>query len=172
MLKYIYLIIKARLEAEIAALPVVFWFNNQYDQDDEEAIFAVPSVYIEFLPVPMQDFGERIQAGEVRMRVHLLTEYYDDDDATLAHFDLSSAIHASIDDMEAWASELPVYSALAGTEDDFLIINQASRTAIIPDHAQTNLIVTIQEFKFFAVDLSNIRTYLDKNVTLDIIARA
>lgn len=170
MLKYIYLIIKARLEAEIASLPVVAWYNNQYNQDDPEALFAVPAVYIEFLPVPLTDYGRRIQGGDVTFRIHLVTEYYDDDDETLAHFDLSNDIFATLDDMEGWASELPQFAALLGTDDDYLFLNQVSRTQIVPDHAQTNLVVTIQEFKALAIDLSNMRTWVETPATLDITA--
>lgn len=168
MLKYPYLIIKQLLES-LPNVPAAFWFNAQYDQESEEAVYYVPAVYIEFMPVEFPDVQRRIQLASVRFRIHLMTETFIDDDSILTHFDITNEIHKALSGYEAQLSVLPEFADLADTDDDITVINQCTRTQLIPDHSQTNLTITTQEYQASIMDVEAIRAYNEQIITSSVI---
>ncbi|MEM7372805.1 MAG: hypothetical protein AAF587_29560 [Bacteroidota bacterium] len=168
MLKLPFLLLQQRL-SEMSQLPDVRWFNAQFDQNKDEAVFYVPSVYIEFLPMDLEDIGEQVQGGEVMFRIHLMTELYDDNDRVLAHFDLVDDIFKHLHGWDVMKSALPEFSALQDTEDDVAIINKVVRTRLIPDHAQSNTIITVQEFKTYVADFAAMKSYIEFSPTITVL---
>ncbi len=154
MIHHIFRALKQRIEA-IDGLPACSWFNSQYDEDSDEAVYLVPHVYLEFLPIPLNQEVSLIQTSDnVRFRVHLFTEYYNDENEVLSHYDQVAGIHKALTKKTLLLSELTEYAGLAGTPDDKVILNTMTRTEITPDHNQSNTIITIQEFVASGVDLS------------------
>lgn len=153
MFNLIYRVLKARLEA-ISSVEAVSWYNGQPDQNNEEAVYAIPHVYIEFLPIELGQSIGPTPYGELRFRVHLYSEYHDDDNEVFTHLDLVGSIHAELLRFQGMLSDIPEFAVLKGTANDRTVFNQLVRTRIIPDHAQTNTIISITEYKGAAVDIS------------------
>lgn len=168
MYKYSYLLLKQILES-IEGIPRVMWYASQYDEAMDEAVFYCPACYIEFLPMEFEVGGLQVQGADLVFRVHLFTEYYDDDDQLMTHFDLSDKIFQALEGTWAKVSELPAFGALAGTTQDFNVLNKISRIGIIPDHAVTNTSVTIQEFRCRAVDLAAAIRYVLVNADVNVL---
>lgn len=159
MIKYPYQIIRQRL-LTISALKAVDYYNGQYQDESGEAIYGIPCVFIEFLPIELQDFPQDVQAAEIQIRLHLVTEYYDGDNNILSHMDIATLIYQKLSKYTPRLSELPEFSGLTNAPTVF---NSMIRTGITTDHSQSGLVITIQEFKAWAVDLSNIVAYTDVN---------
>lgn len=168
MFKYAFLLLKQMLES-IPEIPSVMWYASQYDESVDEAVFYCPACYIEFLPIEPDQNGLQVQSGDMVFRVHLFTEYYNDDDQILSHFELSDLIYQKLQGSTGKASDIPAYANLAGTPEDFNVLNKISRIGIIPDHAVTNTSVTIQEFLCRAIDLAAAIRYVLVNADIEVI---
>ena len=168
MFKYAFLLIKQLLES-IPDIPQVMWYAAQYDVDTDEAVFYCPACYIEFLPLEFDQSGLQVQGADMVFRVHLFTEYLNEDDQLLSHFDLSDKIYQQLEGTSATISEIPTFEALAGTEEDVVVLNKISRITLIPDHSVTNTSVTIQEFRCRAIDLAAAIQYVLVNAEACVI---
>ena len=165
MTKYPYLILKRKL-LQILNIPKVQWLSTQLN-DEGQAVYHVPSCYIQFLPAQPQALGNNLQAADLTFRVHLYTENIDEDDEVLVHLDLASAIYAKLQGEVGMLSELPAFASLAGTDDDVAVMNVMNRTQYIPDHETARTHTTIQEFTCFCVDLSNAPQYQNVTIALE-----
>lgn len=168
MFKYAFLLLKQKLEA-ISGIPKVMWYASQYDEEMDEAVFYCPACYIEFMPMEFDQGGLQVQGADMVFRVHLFTEYYNDDDTLLSHFDLGDEIYRTLEGSVAKLSDLPAYANLAGTDQDIAVLNRISRIGIIPDHSVTNTSVTVQEFRCRAIDLAAAIRYILVNADVDVI---
>jgi hypothetical protein len=160
MFQFIFLLLEQRLNT-LSELAEVDWFNNQYIlSEDEEVMYKAPAAYIEFLPVDdLTTQPRKTQMGTVAFRVHVVTENYQDNDgrfksAAMGHFDVVNQVYATLLGHAAKLSDLPDYTALAGTDADKQVYNSITRKGIQTDHNRSPLMVSIQQFSMTAYDFS------------------
>jgi hypothetical protein len=158
MLKEIYLVISERLRT-ITELKEVSWYTRQ-DMDNETEMFTVPVAYIEFDKIDMLSLPNNVQMVErqLKFKVRLVTESLEAlEDGMIKHLDLSDEVYLALQGFNFVDS---------ATEQQ--IINSIRRTAIMPDHTISNLIVSVQSFEAIAFDYGVEKKYVKKNPTLKI----
>jgi hypothetical protein len=164
MLNYIYLLLKQQI-LTVPGIAEADWFNNQYDlEEDDEVIYALPGAYIEFMSTPMKSLPKGVQMGQLRFRIHLVTELYRDNDrrfetGALDHYNLVALVYNSLLDYSASLSDLPEYVTLKDTDNDFKLFNSVTRLNIAPGPKNRKFLVTIQEFETQAWDWTGNNKY-------------
>jgi hypothetical protein len=159
MIKLVFQLLQ-HVVSSINGSPQVRWFAAQTD-DNDEAVYYVPAVYIEFMPVttaelPSPNLGSVLQEADITVRIHLMTDktHPDDDNDVMDHLDLCDSIHKAISTTGTMKSAIPMHAALVNTLSDYHICNRFTRTGITTDHSQSSVIVTILEYSTHAVDTS------------------
>jgi len=151
MLKDVYQALKKRISEEIPAITWIDWYLAQYDQEGEQAMWTTPAAFIEFLPLDWQSLGSGVQASNVMLQVHLVNEtHYDDEkrmlDATINHLGQAQDIYKALHNWRCMLSYVDEYAALAGTENDRVLLESMVRVRTYPDHNMSRMLVAVQEF--------------------------
>lgn len=155
----IYKKVKARLVAKLPTVKDrdVQWYNGQYEQQPEigkKPIFQCPALFIEF--GAWEPGLGSIQAGDVDITVHVVTEYFDREQHIFDH--------------EAKAKE--VLKALQGfsCKDDLsrALLGSLRRRRTEPVHDLRRMLVTRMVFNGFAFDHSTEKTYTKRPTNPDI----
>lgn len=155
MLKEVYQLIQQRIQTEVAEFKEVEWFLNQYaETEDQDAWYATPSAYIEFLPITYSSHGGLQQRATVVFRIHVASEALFGDgrritDSAINHISLVDRVYVAL---HGWNAKLSDLSTHVG--NDAVFINTVSRTELAPDHGHFNTMVTIQTFQFAFIDNS------------------
>jgi hypothetical protein len=81
MRKQLYLDVKSRLQEILGAdgMPLFRHFdlwNRQVEFMEQETPFNCPAVFVEFSPMEWRTLGNRVQATEATVRLHIVTEWY------------------------------------------------------------------------------------------------
>jgi hypothetical protein len=173
MFQYAYQLLRQKLLAVPAVsgyqLKEAKMYAGQYLDDSGEAIYAVPAAFIEFLPVETRQYGEKIQGGVMQVRIHVITEWADDDDHTLTHMRLSAAVYKALNQYSGSLGELAAFSPLLGTSDDIHVFNNLTRIRIEPNTLEGRVVVTIQTFECMVMDLDAVVVWQEvEDVELDI----
>lgn len=178
MYKLPYILLKQRIEEIVNELKGVEPYFNQ--DSTEGDLLTTPKAFIEFKDVPTNDLGNNVQEGELNFDVILCTKTYKDknkwlyDDANQVHLDLSDLIFKALSGFSAFASSAPGLVALAGTKNDYKVLNSITRTNVTPVKLLHKNLMSTQSFKCHVKDRSAKVTYQqatpDLVVNLDIVS--
>ena len=152
MFKDVYTAIKQRLNDISDWKNDLDWYLHQYDQDGEEVLYTTPAIYIEFGPVEWNTYPDNRQRGVMEFRIHLVNESdYDNDqrvlDPAINHLGQEAEIFRGLQGWGCKLSYIPEYSALSGTDNDVVLLNDVVRIRTEPDHELSNLLISIQTFQ-------------------------
>jgi hypothetical protein len=159
MTAQIFQAIEQRIKTEVSAVELIDWFANQYDDSDlKDFAWITPAVFIEFTPCTWLQSGNfKIQETTLTIRIHTVTDNNFPDSkrfTTTDHLKIQDAIHTALQGWDCLLSYVPDY---AMTTNDYLLINEMTRTASIPEHQLRPLTVTINEYQAEVYDLSMIQ---------------
>lgn len=171
-MKELYLLIKNRI-AEVQELETVDWYTGQDEQLGDQVIRVARAAYIEFLPLDWEMLGGRVQRAlaefEIRfVQTHLLDGDQPVVDGIANHFGIASDIYKKLQSWEGLLSDLSGMNALAGTANDFQLINSIDRTAFVPQHNLSNLWVTVQRFQATVYDYNAVKAYQQVTANLNL----
>jgi len=154
MLTYPYFILKKRLGDNVSELRELDWYLNQdSDSDKSSMIKALPALYIEWLSVPTNDEGNRLQSGVLDFNIHLITEAVIDNDKRVAktspldHMRIFDKIFQNLQGFSALISFLDEFVALKDTASDMRMFGSLSRVAITPPHQLKSMMKSTQRFR-------------------------
>lgn len=154
MLSYPYFILKKRLEDQVSELREVDWYLSQDSSSDKSSMIkALPAAFIEWLPIPTDDEGGRLQSGIAEFNIHLITEAVLDSDKRvkkdqpLDHMRVFDKVYQNLHGFSALISFLTEFVALKGTDNDMRMFNSLSRVGITPPHALKSLMKSTQRFR-------------------------
>lgn len=172
MTQNVYFLLKNRLSS-IAELDEIDWFTGQYEQNGEQALTVSTGCYLEFMSAQWQTLGDGQQQAALEFDVYLVQHSVLSGDERISdpvmdHLGIVDKIHKALHRWGAMLSDLPAFSALAGTEDDIVIINSIVRTGSTPDHNLSNLLVTAQRFSCLVRDISASPEYQETIANLNL----
>ncbi len=159
MLKEAYEIIKKQLQDEVPELKLVDWDLNQDAQVGDTHLKATPAALISFLPVDLRSQTQKLQRGQLKWRVRLisLTRYGDERDMTdtlyINHLAIETKIYQALHSRSFLLSFLPAYAGIDPTLDR-VILGNISRMKYQPHGTINNLISTWQEFSTDFCDIT------------------
>lgn len=179
MLTYPYHLIKNRVTSKVPELKEIDWFLNQYDPSGPGIIYTAPGLYIEFLPFDTQSLGGGVQMAAAEFRMHLVSDNVFDNDKRIRkttptdHANLIDKTYNAVYKYRGLLSDLPEFAALAGTENDFRLINSIDRTGVVPPHNLSGLMVTVQSFRCVLYDHTATKAWQsiapDLEITSDLV---
>lgn len=158
MYKYIYLLLKQRLNTEIPEIKEVTRNAGQEGTGSgRKKTLVLPGLYLSFLPTNVASLGRGIQEGVVEFTATLKTDCFYDDDKRysqdiLDHYGLADLVHRYLSGYSARLSDLPAFAALKDTPEDYLVFNTIDRTAIDEGQEQRSVMRTVQTFRCLAMD--------------------
>lgn len=170
MIKQTFQILQQTLSAATGAAEVDYYLG-QYQPGEGDVWHVEKGVYIEFADMPTEQLGGNAQQIVARIRIHCASScLYDDGqritDATVNHLGFVEDAYKALNGKDFYLSLLPAYAALAGTNDDRIVINTMSRTAIVNDHALRSVLATVQEFSCTIYDYSAMLELIEKQASL------
>lgn len=178
MLTFGYQILKQRLSAEVApSLKYVDWYLGQYLEDEQEdggeLLWDTPAAFIEFFPIEWESRPGNIQTAELNFALHLVNEsVYPDDrrvlDPAVNHLTQESSVFTSMQNYRGLLSHLPAYAALAGTDNDRVILESIVRKTSEPDHNMRRQLVSVQQFRCIIYDYSAVPNWIQILASLTI----
>lgn len=172
-MKEVYILLRERLK-EITELKEVDWYTGQDAQTGEQAMLVDAAAYIEFQPIEWQSLLGGIQQAVVSFDVHFVQDRVLDGDgpiinADILHLDIVRSIYTKLQGFSALLSDLPGLSALAGTKQDAVVVNDIVRELLSNDHSLSNLMVTTQRFRCMIRDYAAAPIYqIIANLNLDL----
>lgn len=171
MTKNIYFLLKNRLSS-ISELEEIDWFTGQYLQNGEQAMTVSTGCYLEFMPGQWQTLGDGQQQMALEFDVHLVQDCVLPGDERILdpmdHLGIAESIYKVLHRWGAMLSDLPAFAALAGTDEDVVVINSITRVSSTPDHNLSNLMVTVQRFACLVRDVSASPEYQDVSAILNL----
>ena len=165
-----YILIRERIKTQVTALKEVMYYLGQPDtNEDGELLFTTPAVFIRFDSIathslqPVMGLPNRQQA-EIFFTVTLVDETaYDDDkrilDTTLNHIGKINDIFLALQGWVGKLSDIPGNTALAGTNNDWIVCNPIDRKRMTTDHSVRGTIATAQQFVCIVNDLCALPVY-------------
>ncbi len=162
MLNLSYLALKNRLSQKVAP-KYVDWFMGQYLEDEEQdggaLLWDTPAVFLEFAPVQWQTMSLGVQAANISMNVHLVTDNYHSDDqrvtdTTINLFGLENLVFKSLMNWRCNLSFVPGMEALADTSADRVLMESLVRVTSETDHNARRQMVSVQGFTTRIYDYS------------------
>lgn len=154
MIKELYQLIKQRLQT-ITELKEVDLYLGQFEQDGDVTLYQAPAVYIEFDPISFNQHSKGVQNAQVLFTVYLVSEALGADDrkildnGVINHMGLLDDIFVALQGYVGLLSNLPAFASLAGTPQDFTVINSIVRTGFeMLQTPPSNLYVSLQTFEF------------------------
>lgn len=162
MLNLVYQALKKRINDKVAP-KYTDWYMGQYLEPDEEdggaLLWDTPAVFIEFPPIPWTTMGNSVQAADTSVNIHLVNDsYFDTDqrvtDATLNHFGLEGSVYRHLMNWRCLLSYVPGFEALAGTENDRVLMESVVRLNTDVDHGARRQFVSVQTFSTRIYDYS------------------
>jgi|GEM_PF-2251229 len=153
------------------------WYNDQYDLNPAtqklQVPFLTPAVFVEFLPYTPQSLSRRVQLIPLNFRLHLVSDIYShsragmaEQAAALSHIDLANALHHLI---HGHHYLIPANAALGLPAR--AVYNTCARVRQEPDHAYSNLVVCLMEYRTIAFDYSATRSTQKMNNPLLVIKK-
>ena len=171
MLIYPYLLIKNRLINQVSDI-TCYWYKDQDLKKTRGALRSQHQVLIRFDNPDIEQLGCDVQGANLSFAVMLVTDTaYDDQDKRLTqtgHPEKAENIYKALSGYFANLSALPDFSNLAGTDDDYRILNSIRRTQYRPDHNMSNLIITDQQFTCYMKDYSAVDEFQEVTKGLEI----
>jgi hypothetical protein len=178
MFKLIYLGLSRHLQAILGPdakplLKAVDWYAQQYQRTKEAEMVNEPAAYIEFMGATLEDMGQKYQMATIILRVHLVTRATSNGKERFAttaftHEDVASAVYRALNQHTLNLKSLIEFAA---NPQDFTLYNPLTRTRLSKPQ-QYPYMVTIQEFRFTAVDNSAIlatqRVLLGIDLTVEV----
>jgi len=157
MFTYPFEILKKRLTDQVTELREIDWYMNQDDLKDKNALLvAAPALYIQFLPVQLEDLGYGMQKGEADFDIILLTETMHTTGSKRLkkeqpqdHMRLFDKVYKNIAGFSSLISYLPEFAALEDTANDLRIMNTIRRLGVpTPPHGTLKGIMkSVQRFR-------------------------
>lgn len=175
MYREIFLTLQKHLDDGIAALKLVDWDLQQYNQQQEDAVITTPSAYIAFQNIEFATLNRYIQRGVMEFTVTLVnqTAYGDAKDMTdttyIDHLGTETTIYQKLQGNRFYLSDVPGVT-LGPEDDDVVLIETIERTGYEPHATQDNLIVTRQRFRANVFDYSAHPDYQEIIAALDLTA--
>lgn len=171
MLKYNYTALKSHLSS-IQAIKHIDWFLDQYAQVGEDHIHTTPEVLIEFAPINWTTLPSGVQRGVLTFITHTVSDsaYGDERDMTdtlyINHLDIDQKIFQKLMNKRFMFSDVPGNEALAGTDNDYVLMESIVRIESIPHTALSNLVSTLQTFQCTIYDYSAVPSMQEVLATL------
>jgi hypothetical protein len=146
MRKQLYLDIKNKLKAITGedGQPVFKHFdlwNQNVEFLEADSPFPFPGIFVEFLPIPWDTLGGRVQQATILVRVHIVTrwlantaDYNPDHENQLSYLDLPDKVFKALQSEATSAS------------------NGWMRTQSITNHNHGDVLDSIEEYKTLIVD--------------------
>jgi hypothetical protein len=165
MLREIYLLLKNHLSATVTALKYIDWDLGQYNQAGEDYVLTTPSAYISFAPITWNTRPGQSQQAILNFTITLVSDtvYGTEQDMTdqdfIDHLGIEGEMHAAFAAKRFLLSELQEFAALAGTDNDRVMIETISRTSSDPHSELSNLIVTSQTFQTNIHDYGAVKSF-------------
>lgn len=169
MIGKIFFALKKRIEEAIPNVGVYRYSAHVLNKDNDEPLYVVPSVHIQFAQIETKTMTRGLQQAEINIIVHVVCEnYYDNEtpEAMTKVIDYAEAVHAAL---HLFAAKLSYLTGLIG-DDNTQLFNSLHRERIVVDSEPTNIDITEMQYKFIAYDTDNIENYTDvAPVNLNII---
>ena len=175
MYREIFLTLQKHLDDGIAALKLVDWDLQQYNQQQEDAVITTPAAYIAFQNIEFATLNRYIQRGVMEITVSLVTQtaYGDAQDMTdttyINHLGIETAIYKALQGKRFNISDIPGVT-LGPDDDDVVLIETIERTGYEPHATQDNLIVTRQSFRANVFDYTADPAYEEVTAALNLTA--
>lgn len=150
-LKEVYSLVKTLITS---ISPQVFsnlhWWHG--DTEVGEQVYTTPSLYIEFLPISDGDIISLHDASQIvstRFKLHLMSQFYDHEDAEMQYLNLVQQIHNKLHYHVGMMSELDYLGITPGTLEDIPFTTPLVRLAITADHsaAAVGVMLTTMEYE-------------------------
>lgn len=159
----VYSALKAHLTT---AMPTAYvdWYFGQYIESEMEGggelLYTTPAIFVEFAPIEWVTLPGSIQRTVLRFSVHLVNEsmYATDKrfvgDPALDHLGQESQVFRALMNRRFMLSDVPSFAALAGTENDRVLVESIVRKSSESDHVMHRQLVSIQSFEATVYDYS------------------
>lgn len=173
MLEAIYTLLTARLQS-INALKEVGWYMGQPTRDNAAKLYTTPAAYLEVRPFNTLTEYRKLQRAAVDFVIYTTGTSLHTGSKRLAkatatdHMALVEAVHAALQGWRAYLSNHPQHSAVAGTADDYLVINSIQRVQLQPDHTWGAIIATPQVYRAMVRWAGHATTTQPANPDIDI----
>lgn len=166
---FLYLVLKAKIHPFLTDIDL---FEYDQSKDVRTGKLTKPhSLFVGFEPFECLDFQDNIQRCAVIANFRLVTENKREGDERVRH---DSAGHIALQReifihtqpiTQGRLSEIPEFTSLAGTEDDFHILNSITRVGGDTDHSGNAKITSTQQFRIVYFDYSACKDF--QKVTAD-----
>lgn len=176
MLNLVYQALKKRINEKVSP-KYTDWYMGQYLEPDEEdggaLLWDTPAVFVEFPPIAWQTLGGSVQAADMSMNIHLVNDsYFDTDqrvtDPILNHFGLEGNVFKAMMNWRCMLSYVPGFEALAGTDNDRVLIESVVRLNTDVDHGARRQFVSVQTFSSRIYDYSATKQWVNVLAALEL----
>jgi len=89
-------------------------------------------------------------------------------DPALNHLGQEASAFKALQNYRGLLSALPAYAALAGTDNDRVILESIVRTSTEPDHNMRRQLVSVQQFRTIIYDYSAVPNWIETLASLTI----
>ncbi len=164
MLTLIYQSLRNRLSERVPALREIAWYRQQNTPGAAGSLKTLPAAFIRFNPVEVKTFPLGWQRATLTFDVIVMADNFRDGDERILDSDpahsgqaIADQVYAALNDWNALFSDL--FPPMAGTPDDYQLLNSITRTGITASHENAPVLETVQSFTCLAVDASNVKRY-------------
>ena len=158
MIKNIFLALKKKIETELPGVKVYRYSANLLNKMDDEPLYIVPSVHIQFTQIETKTMTHKIQQAEVAVIIHVVCENYMDNETNEAMekvIDYAEQVHSKL---HLFACQLSYITGIG--DDEEMIFNAMHRQRMVVDNEPTNIDITEMHYKFIAYDTDNVPIYI------------